>query len=125
MEEEISAVNERIKEIIYNRFTEEIAILTSIPGIGFYTAGLLIAEIVDVKRFPSFRKLACYCGLIPRMYESGKRLLVIKMDKRLKEFYERISRKKGHNKAIVALAKKLLRIIYTLLKRNEAYRSIA
>jgi transposase len=146
LEEEIARINEEIKDCSF-KFKKQIEILTSIPGIGLYTASLLIAEIVDINRFKKFKKLACYVGIIPSQYQSSKKLyygritrlgnkymrwalvqaanIAIKKDCKLRAFYERIAKKKGHNKAIVAVAKKLLKIAYTLLKRNEMYRSIA
>jgi transposase len=106
-----------------------------------------MAEIVNIDRFNKFKKLACYVGIIPSMYQSSKKLfhgkitrlgnkyirwaliqsanVAIKYDTKLRAFYERIAKHKGHNKAIVALAKKLLKIAYTLLKRDEMYRSVA
>ncbi len=43
-------------------------------------------------------------------------------DPRMREFYERIERKHGHQKAIVAVARKMLAIMYVMLIRNEPYR---
>jgi len=43
-------------------------------------------------------------------------------DERLKRYYERIASKKGHQKAIVAVAKEMLCIIWFMLKRKEPYR---
>ncbi len=40
----------------------------------------------------------------------------------MREFYERIERKHGHQKAIVAVARKMLTIMYVMLIRNEPYR---
>jgi transposase len=146
LEEEISKINEEIKGYSF-KFKKQIEILTSIPGIGLYIASLLLAEIADIARFKNFKKLACYAGLIPSMYQSANKIyygritrlgnkyirwalvqasnIAIKKDYKLRAFYERIAKKKGHNKAIVAVAKKLLKVAYTLLKRDEMYRSIA
>jgi transposase len=146
LEEEISKINEEIKDCSF-KFKGKIEILTSIPGIGLYVACLLIAELVDIERFSRFKKLSCYVGIIPSQYQSSNKIyfgritklgnkyvrwaliqsanIAIKRDDKLKAFYERLAKKKGHNKAIVAVAKKLLRIAYALLKRNEMYRSAA
>ena len=43
-------------------------------------------------------------------------------DERFREFYERYASRKGHEKAVVAVAHEILRIIYYMLKRNEPYR---
>jgi len=46
-------------------------ILTSIPGVGYYTALLLVAEIGDINRFPDAEKLCSYAGLVPSVRRSG------------------------------------------------------
>jgi transposase len=46
-------------------------ILTTIPGVGYYTALLLVAEIGDVNRFPDAEKLCSYAGLVPSVRRSG------------------------------------------------------
>jgi hypothetical protein len=43
-------------------------------------------------------------------------------DERFKEFYEKYSKRKGNQKAVVAVAHEMLRIVYFMLKRNEPYR---
>lgn len=43
-------------------------------------------------------------------------------DKRFRELYERYSRRKGGQKAVVAVAHEMFCIVYFMLKRNEAYR---
>ncbi len=48
--------------------------LQTIPGIGPYSAMVILAEIGDIGRFPTKRSLASYAGLVPRVRESaGKR----------------------------------------------------
>ena len=45
----------------------------SIPGVGFLTALTLYAEICEIQRFSNPEKLARYCGLVPRVHQSGER----------------------------------------------------
>ena len=47
-------------------------LLMTIPGIGFLTAVTLYAEICDIGRFSCAKKLAHYCGLVPRVSQSGE-----------------------------------------------------
>ena len=47
------------------------SLLTTIPGVGYYTALLLIAEIGDVNRFPDSESLCSYAGLVPSVWQSG------------------------------------------------------
>jgi len=112
-------------------------LLTTIPGISYYSALLIISEIGDIRRFQSSKKLCSYAGLIPSTYQSGNTLrhgkitkqgskwlrwiliqstnVAIRFNERLSKFYTRIARKKGHNIAIVATARKLLSYIYVML----------
>lgn len=123
----------------------EVDLLKSIPGIGTYSALLIIAEIDDFSRFETPDKLASYSGLVPSTYQSsqtqynghitrqGNKMLrwiltqcvhaSIKSHKshKLKSFYLRIERKKGSQKAIVATARKMLVVIWHLLNKNEFY----
>jgi transposase len=47
--------------------------LCSVPGISWVLAYTIAAEIGDIGRFPTPRKLAGYSGLCPRVYQSGER----------------------------------------------------
>jgi transposase len=50
-----------------------VPLLLTVPGIGWVLAYTIAAEIGDISRFPSSRKLAGYTGLCPRVYQSGER----------------------------------------------------
>ena len=50
-----------------------VPLLLTVPGIGWVLAYTIAAEIGDISRFPSPRKLAGYTGLCPRVYQSGQR----------------------------------------------------
>jgi transposase len=43
----------------------------TVPGIGYHLALLILAEVGEVDRFPSARKLASYAGLVPAKRSSG------------------------------------------------------
>jgi transposase len=116
----------------------------SIPGIGFTIAAAAIAEIGEIKVFPKPKNLVSWSGLAPAVNESAgkssnghitkrgnkylRTILVqaansiaIGKPNKLRFFYQRIKAKKGHKKAIVALARKLASIIHHLLANNEKY----
>ena len=148
--ESIEAINRQIdtvsKEISkYARDNKDVKILLSITGIDIFSAMLISAEIVDVRRFSTPWKLVSYAGLAPSIRESSGKtktgkitkqgspwlrcwilvqcaLIAIKYDAHLKIFYDRIRNRKGHATAIVATAKELLVIIWYMLTRNELYR---
>ena len=115
----------------------------TIPGINLYSAAVIISEIDDISRFKSKEKLASYSGLVPRQDQSGSRdirghiskrgpsmlrfVLVtashtaIKRSKRLRAKYLSMVRRVGRNRAIVAIARILTELIYTMLKNNTEF----
>jgi transposase len=120
-------------------------ILKSVPGIGPFSAVLLISEIGDLDRFESPEKLCSYAGLVPSVYQSGNtqrygkitkqgRCLMrwiliqvahkaIKTPSRMRDIYARLEGRKGKKVAIVAVARKLLVSIFWMLKRNTYYQA--
>jgi transposase len=122
---------------------EQAKLLMTMPGVDYYAAMVLLSEIGDVRRFSSDEKLVSWVGLAPQTHQSGetqwtghisrkgsKRARWIlgqcaqsarQHDHRMREFYERIEQKHGHQKAIVAVARKMLAIMYVMLIRNEPY----
>jgi transposase len=121
-------------------------LLMSFTGIDYYSAMLLASEIGDVTRFPSAKKLVSYAGLAPGtrqsadktihghiVREGNKRIRWIlveaaqhasRHDPRLRSFYLRILKRRGYQRAIVAVARKMLVAIYHVLSKNEAYHGV-
>ena len=122
--------------------------LRTIPGVGLLTATAVIASVGDLKRFPSARHFASALGLTPRETSSGNlrrlgritkrgdpylRTLLIhgarsvlhhakrqaKPD-RLRSWALQREQARGHNKAAVAVANKLARIVWAVSVREEA-----
>lgn len=124
--------------------SEDVKLLMTMPGIDFYSAMLILAEIGDVKRFPDAKKLCSWAGMVPSIHQSGSMLYMGKItkkgsrwlrwilvqaaqkasssDERLGSYYERVARRRGHHKAIVAVAREMLAIIYHMLSKKEEYR---
>lgn len=118
------------------------ALLSSVPGIGNILAVTIRYEIDDIERFMSAGKLCSYAGLVPSTYSSGNRTYQGKITKQgnkwlrwamveaaqraplndlwLRSFYQRIS-KNGKKIARVAVARKLLEIIYRIWKEEKPY----
>ena len=73
LEEQIKALKEKIEDHMEQHpdLKAKQRLLTSIPGIGKQTANKLIAEIRDIEDFASASQLAAYAGLSPRQYRSG------------------------------------------------------
>lgn len=49
-------------------------LLTTVPGIGYYTALLVLSEVGDIHRFPDARHLVSYAGLVPSVHASGDKV---------------------------------------------------
>jgi transposase len=117
--------------------------LTSIKGIGSLGASVLLSVIGDVKDFQEEGKLASYFGIVPRVQNSNETehsgritkrgtklgrttlvqcaLIAKRYSPYLDRFYERIRTRRGTGKAIIALARKFLGIIYHTLKNNWVF----
>jgi len=114
--------------------------LVSIAGIGPLSATVLLTVIGDVHRFSDEGKLASYLGIVPRVSDSNESqhrgritklgsklartslvqcgLIAKKYSPYLASFHERIKKRKGGGKANIALARKLLGIVYRTLKNG-------
>lgn len=140
----------RIKEIdveMKKQAQEESALETvyrSAPGIGPIGARILANEVEDMSYFNNERQLFSYTGLTPSEHSSGghvrkghisrqgktviRRVLVlaawtaIKRDQQLRETYERICKKAGGKKAIVAIARRLIGHIRACFRKECLYR---
>jgi transposase len=121
---------------------EQVALLFQLTGVGLVTAVTVLAAIGDVKRFPDANHLVGYSGFGARVHESGltsrtggitkagrkdlRAALVeaaqvgVLHDPRWKAELERLAPRIGRNKAIVAVARKMLVIIWHILSKHEA-----
>jgi transposase len=139
-ETKIAAAEKQIRAVC--RQDEICKLLGSVPGIGDILAVTIRYEIDEIGRFVSGGKLCSYAGLVPSTYSSGNRTYQGKITKQgnkwlrwamieaaqraplndmgLREFYNRIS-KKGRKIARVAVARKLLEIIYRMWIDRKPY----
>jgi transposase len=112
--------------------------LTSIKGIGPLSGSILLSVIGDINDFEDEGKLAAYFGIVPRVSNSNETehsgritkrgsklgrtalvqcsLIAQRYSPYLRRYYEKIKSRRGTGKAIIALARKLLGIIYRTLK---------
>jgi len=115
--------------------------LTTLPGVGEFTALVMVAEIGDITRFGSARKLASWAGLTPTVRGSDLKVRhghiskqgstwlrwvmnqAAQTAKRSPEFaasYAAIARRRGKKIATIAIARKLLTRAWHLLSEMEA-----
>ncbi|MEW6146339.1 MAG: IS110 family transposase, partial [Thermodesulfobacteriota bacterium] len=118
--------------------------LLTIPGVSLVVGAGLLAAIGDISRFPAAKHLASYFGLVPSTYQSGDsqarhgritkqgraeaRWLAIEAAEHLRRgpgplrlLYQRVCAKRGHNVAVVAVARKLAELVWHLLSKQEDY----
>lgn len=120
-----------------------IKLLMSIPGIGPFFSVLILYEIDDISRFKDEKKLCSYAGLVPSTYGSGGKLFhgritkqgnkwlrwalieavqnAIRGDTELYAYHERIRLRKDSNTATVATARRLLTVVYRVLKQQRLF----
>lgn len=139
-ERKIKEAEKRIRAVC--RADKICKLLSSVPGIGDILAVTIRYEIDDIERFMSSGRLCSYAGLVPSTYSSGNRTYQGKITKQgnkwlrwamveaaqkapqndlyLRSFYQRIS-KNGKKIARVAVARKLLEIVYRIWKEEKPY----
>ena len=118
-------------------------ILQTLPGVSEMSAAALIAEIGDdMSKFEGVTGIASWAGLCPGKNDSAKKRkscrirkgnkmiktilcevanAAIKTKSQFKGKYQSLVIRKGHKRSLIAIAHKLIRVIYTLLKRRQPY----
>lgn len=115
----------------------------SVKGVGKTSARILANELGDMSQFKSERALFSYTGLTPSEYSSGEHIrkghisrqgkpilrsmlnqcswVAIKYDPELRETFERIARRAGRKRAIVAIARRLIGRLRACFSKREEY----
>ena len=143
--ESVGGQVKRVDEAILRKASEEedVRLLLSLTGVDVYTALLIKSEIGTIRRFENHKKLISWAGLAPSVHQSGETeyhgkisregsvmlrwavveaaRIAVNHDAKLGEFYERVSSRRGNQKAIVAVGCKMLKIIWFMLTRGETY----
>jgi transposase len=115
--------------------------LMALPGVGKLTAMTLVAEIGDIGRFPTARKLCAWAGLTPQVRNSDRTLRhghitkqgspwvrwilqeaaqTAKRSPLFADTYGQLARRRGRNIATVAIARRLLARSFHILTQLEA-----
>lgn len=125
------------------RYKANARLLRTIPGIGPLTTVQLLAEIEDVNRFNSFRKLNSFVGFKPTTHSSGEHdwrgrityrqhkglrsalvecaWTTVSADPVMMQRYEELKKRLTAKRAIIIIARKLLSRIYFVLKNQKPY----
>ena len=120
------------------------AALKTAPGVGEVTAEVVLSELGDVRRFKNAKAVCAYAGLVPvvrqtggkkakdgRITKQGSGLLrwalveaawrLVGKQGRWERTYQRIKKRNGAKRAIVAVARKLLCVLYAMLRDAQPY----
>jgi len=146
VEAEIRRLEKRMRKV-FSR-TETVRRLMSLPGIGFILAVVLAQEIGSIERFSTAEKLAGYAGVVPRVHSSGGKTRygrlrtdvnhylkwayaeagnsvavnrVVKAERHVSRLYNRIRARRGHSKAVGAVARHLAEASYWVWKKQCMY----
>ena len=127
------------------KYLPELNLVMTAPGIQSFSAIAIISEIgVDMSVFPSSKHCCSWAGLTPQNSESAGKKKTTRISRagayikpllvqcalcavRAKQFpevrsrYLALKKRRGHKKAIIAIARMLLTAIYNILKKNEPY----
>ena len=130
-----------------DKYLPQLNLVMTAPGIQSFAAIGIISEIgVDMSVFPTSKHLCSWAGLTPQNNESAGKKKTTRISRagayikpllvqcalcaiRTKQFpevrnrYLALKKRRGHKKAIIAIARMLLTAIYNILKWNEVYNS--
>ena len=136
---------ERVEKEIHLIFKENPSPILSIPGIGEVIGAMIVSEIGNIKRFSNPNKLLAFAGLEPSVYQSGKftpdsgsmvkrgspylrwalmwaARLVPRYSTTFGDYLDKKSTEGKHfNVATSHVAKKLVRVIFSLEKNNSVF----
>lgn len=139
--EQIRDLEQKISKIV-SQFPNHIF---SIPGVGISTGATILAEIGNINNFKSSTKLIAFAGLDPKLKESGKyqgktliskrgskylrsaiwqsAMVAARVDPMFKKIYQdKRNKGKSHKYAVTAVANKMTKVIYSVLKNNRPFK---
>lgn len=150
LNEQVRQFEQRLGELV--EVTPEMQRLESLPGVGVILAATIALEIGEIGRFLSAERLASYAGTVPRVHASGDRVRYgrVRVDvnrylkwafaeaansvavnykrrteRHVSRLYARLRAKKGHNKAVGAVARHLAEASFHVLSGRQDYRDPA
>lgn len=147
LSEQIASCEQAVRDLIerHPKLKGDVSLLTSIPGIGFETATIVLSEVGSVERFSDADSVCAYAGLVPRLRESGSSvrpratlskfgssrlrkalyfpaLVGSRFNPLLVAFRDRLlSRGKSKMVVLGAVMRKILRLAYGVLKSRRAF----
>jgi len=144
VEEAINTLDSKLNELVAP-YEPYIALLLTIPGVDRKSAITIISEIgTDISQFSNSKRLCCWSGLSPSNNESAGKKKSVRISRagvylkpalvqvahaavKSNDFpyyrnkYERISKRRGKKRAVIAIARMILTAVYTMLKYGEIW----
>jgi len=144
------AVSKKLKAFVAKapqREAEAREILKTAPGVGPVTAEVVLSELGDISRFRNAKAVCAYAGLVPVVRQSGEKkskdLKITKQGSGLLRWalveaawrlvrespkwaalFARLRHRSGKKRAIVAVARKLLCVLYAMLRTSTPYKIV-
>lgn len=143
---QVGRFEERLGEVV--QMTESMRLLLTVPGVGPILSPVIALEVGDASRFCDAEHLASYSGTTPRVHSSGDKTRYGQLrtdvnhylkwafveaanstvlhqssygERHVSRLYRRIRERRGHSKAIGAVARHLAEATWHVLTRHEAY----
>jgi transposase len=147
LSEQIRQFEKRLEQLV--EVTPEMQWLETLPGVGVILAATMVLEIGEIGRFLSAERLASYSGTVPRVHASGDRVRYGRTrpdvnrylkwafaeaanstvvnhrrfpERHVSQLYARLRARKGHAKAVGAVARHLAEAAFHVWSRQQAYR---
>jgi len=147
LDKQIKVVEKQLAEMVAQN--EDVPLLMTVPGIGIIGATTIAAYMKDIGRFGGdFRRFAAYMGIVPGVHNSNETVHLGKITKRgpvelrtafvqvalgmvrmprvtaqwrLLKDYRLMKTDKGSGRAIIALTRKVARIVFTMIQTREPF----
>ena len=148
--ERLGQFERRLGQVV--RVTASMRLVLTLPAVGPILSPVIVLEVGDVRRFPSAEHLASYSGTTPRVHSSGGKTRYGRLradvnrslkwafveaansvalhhrshpDRHVSRLYRRLQERKGHPKAIGAVARHLAEATWHVLSQRTPYRDPA
>jgi len=146
--EELFVERDRVQKEVESRIpgSEDVELLEGIPGIGRQTAVQIMSMVIDINRFDDAEKLCAYFEMVPRVRDSGGKehhghmtkngdgMMRALMERATEShihhcesditgYYRRLKPRMGTKKALITASRKMLSVIYAILKSRRPFRT--
>jgi transposase len=145
IEKQIGRIGKEVAKMSHQKpWAERMTYLMQLPGFGVITGMTVLAAIGEIQRFESARHLASYSGLTPGLEQSGTKYRekgitkegrkelrwalvevaqrAVKSDPLWTRKFQEMQKRMHRNQAIVAVARRLLELVWYVLTRRQPYR---